>query len=434
MRIVVAVSAALLAAYAIVWTRLSPADIGRSDFTAFYVGGTLLRAGHAASLYDESLQAPLHARLIAPDHEGNLPFVDPPVAAALALPVTLLALDTAYRVWALVELAVLAGAVAIAVAAAPGPAGNFSARRWAAGLAAMAGAGTLFAVSQAQWTPVLALGLASAYWRWQRAAAPSTPRRDAVASPLPALGAAALVVAALVGKPQLILGLVAFMAGWGRRDLLLGAAAGFAGFCLVSLAIAGPAGIAGFVRIVSGSTTRWDTHLMIGVSGVAAALTGGGAASIALVGALSVVACGAAYILGRRVRRDRSRLTVALAGATALSLLAAPHAYLDDLATLAPVAAWSLAAAIIAEPRATAAGWRTAVAAVLALWLGVNSAAVVDLAAQGSLPTGPLTAYALALAGGAALVATRGQAAARLRYRAGDEAALGAVAHGIRRG
>lgn len=432
-RIVVAVSAALLTAYAMVWTQLSPFDIGRSDFTAFYVGGTLLREGHGASLYNESLQAPLHARLIAPDHEGNLPFVDPPVAAALVLPLTVLGLDGAYAAWAAVELLVLAAAVAIVVATVARRRGIGGAGSWAAGLAAMAGTGTLFAVVQAQWTAVLALGLAVAYWCWRPRPAladgdvAKTSRREA-------LGAAALVTCALVGKPQLALGLVAFMAGWRRREVLLGAAAGLGAFALVSLAIVGPAGIAGLVRIVAGSTTRWDPHLMLGVSGVAAALTGGGAAAIALARALVLVGCGAAFVLGSRVRQDPSRLSVALAGAAALSLFVAPHAYLDDLAMLVPVAAWCLAGARTTSADGAAAWWRAPLTAVLGLWVAVNAAALVDLGVQGRLPIGPVTAYVLAVIGTVTLRATGGQAAIRLRYRAGDEAVVGAVAHGVRRG
>ena len=423
-RIVVAVSVGLLAAYAIVFTHVSQFDIGRSDFTAFYVGGTLLREGDRASLYDESLQAPLHAGLIAPDREGNLPFVDPPVAAALVLPVTLLGLGAAYRLWALVELATLALAVVIAATQVRARASRAS--RWAAGLAALAGVGTLFATVQAQWTPVLALGLAVAYWSWQRS--------DERSSRSAALGAAGLVACALVGKPQLALGLFAFMAGWRRRDVLLGGLAALAVVAAASFALVGVAGIAGLARIVAGSTTRWDPHQMLGVSGVAAAIAGGGTAAVALGAALSLAACGAACVLGSRVRRDQSRLPVALAGAAALSLLAAPHAYLDDLAVLAPAVAWCLTATVNASASGGGSRWRSPHAVALAVWVAVNAAAICDLAAQGRLPIGPVSSYALALAGAAALAATRGQAAVRLRYRAGDEAALGAVAHGLRRG
>src|SRR5207302_2594482 len=126
-RIVVAAGAALalLVAYLVLWVGVSRHDIGRSDFTASYVAGTLLREGHRGDIYDESVQQPLHARLIAPDREGNLPFVNPPPAAALAAPVTALGLDAAYRLWSLLQLGLLAAAVAVAIRSAPRPS-----RRW----------------------------------------------------------------------------------------------------------------------------------------------------------------------------------------------------------------------------------------------------------------------------------------------------------------
>src|SRR5438132_697149 len=120
-RVMVAVAAALLLAYVLVWLSVSNFDIGRSDFTAFYVGGTLLRGGHGAQLYNEAVQLPLHTALIAPDTEGNLPFVNSPVAAALVAPVTMLNLHLAYRIWGALELGLLILAVVIAVRSAPWP-------------------------------------------------------------------------------------------------------------------------------------------------------------------------------------------------------------------------------------------------------------------------------------------------------------------------
>ena len=66
-RAAIALSGALLLGFILVWLAADGRGIGRSDFTAFYVGGTLLREGHTGDLYDESAQMPLHARLIAPD-------------------------------------------------------------------------------------------------------------------------------------------------------------------------------------------------------------------------------------------------------------------------------------------------------------------------------------------------------------------------------
>src|SRR5947209_10945128 len=112
-RALAAVAAALLLAYMLIWSQVSTQQVGRSDFTSTYGGATLLRTGDRAQLYDESAQARLHTRLIAPDTEGNLPFVDAPIAAALAAPVTFLDLQTAYRLWSIVQLVVLIIAVLI---------------------------------------------------------------------------------------------------------------------------------------------------------------------------------------------------------------------------------------------------------------------------------------------------------------------------------
>ena len=94
--VIAAVALGFLAVYSAMWITVSPAHIGASDFTATYVGGTLLREGHGAGIYDEPLQAPLHAALIAPAQGGNLAFVYPPPAAVLALPFTLLPLSAAW--------------------------------------------------------------------------------------------------------------------------------------------------------------------------------------------------------------------------------------------------------------------------------------------------------------------------------------------------
>ncbi len=416
-RIVLAISAALLVAYAVIWTQLTPFDIGRSDFTAFYIGGTLLREGHGPQLYDEALQAPLHTRLIAPDHEGSLPFVDPPPAAALVLPVTLLGLDAAYRAWSLLVLATLAGAVALAVRAGRPRLALGTSRGWVAAAAALAGAGTLLTWSEGQWAALAALGLAAAYAMWRRNAGSPTAREAA-------LGAAALLSGAAIGKPQLALGLLAFMIGWRRTGLLRGSIAAIGGLGIASLLLVGPAGIGGFIGIITRSTARWDRHLMLGAPSLGAAIGGNGAPAAVVTTLVALGACAAAYVLGTQVRREPRLLGVGLAGAAALSLLAAPHGYLHDLALLAPAAAWCIAGASEGGVGARI---------PLALWALLTITGFADLAANGVLPIGSVSAYVLAAAGAAALGATRNRHRSGLGYRAGDEAALGAVAHGLRR-
>src|ERR1700693_2802682 len=62
-RLIIAIAAAVLVAYAVMWTQVSSFDVGRSDFTAFYVGGTLIREGHTGDLYSQAVQQPLHSAL-----------------------------------------------------------------------------------------------------------------------------------------------------------------------------------------------------------------------------------------------------------------------------------------------------------------------------------------------------------------------------------
>src|ERR1700730_4999066 len=137
-RLVGAVAIALIAAYAVVWAQGSTLHIGRSYSASTYVGGTLIRDGQRAHLYDEAAQQKLHARLILPDTEGNLPYVDAPLAAALAAPVNLLDLRTAYRLWSVLQPAVLTAAIVIAVRSAPWRPDTPRSWKVAAGAAALA--------------------------------------------------------------------------------------------------------------------------------------------------------------------------------------------------------------------------------------------------------------------------------------------------------
>ncbi|MBV9100532.1 MAG: DUF2029 domain-containing protein [Candidatus Dormibacteraeota bacterium] len=415
-RAIAAVAVAILLAYALVWARVPALDIGRSDFTSTYVGATLLRDGQRDHLYDESAQSPLHSRLIAPDTEGNLPFVDAPLAAALAAPVTLLGLDAAYRVWGLLQLALLIGAVVVAARAAPWPVGAGRGTRVAACAMALAGAGTLVGLLQAQWGGVSAFGLALAYHEWRHG-------REA-------RGAAVLVAAAAVAKPHLALGLLAFMLGWGRRRMILGALAAALATGAATLAVAGPAGLAHFVTFAVQSNTRWELRTFVSFVGIPGSFLGNsGAAQVA--GAVgSVVALAGAVYLGRVVRHRRERLEPALAGAAVLSILAAPHAGIHDLVLLAPAMVWSVAWAWPAGA-ADAETRRTLV--VTALWAGVTLSAFVSLGDNAATPPGQLVPWVLVVA---AVLAIRAARAARpaghpLTSRR-DAAAVGAMAHDVR--
>src|ERR1041384_8620829 len=57
-----------------------------SDFVSFYTGWTIVRNGDGAQLYDAELQRVYEARLGGPEGAPFLPFVNPPHAAFIFMP------------------------------------------------------------------------------------------------------------------------------------------------------------------------------------------------------------------------------------------------------------------------------------------------------------------------------------------------------------
>ena len=83
-------AATALAHYAQVWAAIPPAQARTSDFAGTYVASTLWRSGQAASLYDVRVEEAVMARTGAPPDHLYIPFENPPFAAVLAAPVSLL--------------------------------------------------------------------------------------------------------------------------------------------------------------------------------------------------------------------------------------------------------------------------------------------------------------------------------------------------------
>ena len=391
-----AACAAIVVAYLGLWLGIGAFQIGRSDFTSTYVGATLLREGHGAAMYDEALQAPLHASLIAPDREGNLPFVNPPLAAALALPVSLLSLQGAYRLWSILQFALLVISVVVAIRGSPGWRELPGLTLAAIGLAALACLGTWATLLLGQWDGVSALGLAVAYWSLRRGR--------------PATAGAVLAVSSLIAKPHLALGLAAFVLGWRDRRLIGGAVAGLVAAVALSLLVAGPGGVGGFVGAAIHSTTRWQLANMVSLVGIGGAIAGNGTAAHLVAGVAELAAVAVAAVLGSMVRSRPARLEAALAGAAVLSLLASPHAYWDDLALLVPAAAWSLTA--LAARRAE---FGSLTSTVIAVWVAISLAGYLDIATGAAVPLGLLTPWTLIAAAVLAFVVCRRQETGAVR-------------------
>ena len=372
--------AAVLAHYVQVWSAIPPAQARTSDFAGTYAAGTLWRTGRPAALYDVGAQEAISRAEGAPSNHLFIPFENPPLAAVVASPLTLLDATSAYRVWSLLQIAALIAAVGIAARAAPWPKRRPRASAAACAGVALAGFGTGLLLVEGQWDGLPALALAVAYSGWVRG------RRFA---PGFATG-----FGFGIAKPHLAAGLIAFMAG--RRDWrgLSGVVAGAGTVTGAGVLLAGPAATAGFIRALL-QPVNSPTAQMQGSTGLTGALLGSGLGPYALALLLAGVALVAAGWLGSVSRRRTSLLEPALLGAAALSLWASPHLLGHDLVVLAPPLVAMFAWTIRDEQRRAVAWPGAASLALVAGWVVLSYASLVDLGQSGVGPPGRLTPWVL---------------------------------------
>lgn len=348
--VIVAVSLLLVCFYGAHAVAVSARGGSGGDFGSGYVAATMIRDGDASRVYDLQAQHTLGAQLLP--GQRVLPFEGVALGAAAQVPLSWLPLPSAFLVWDAIQVVLVILAGVVAVRATP-------ARRARALLVTLAIAGVAVThvgldnlVAIGQWTGVNALGIAMAYRSWRRGAFMA--------------GGAWLVASAALFKPHLALGLVVFLIAWGNRRALLGAAAAAAAGLMALVALVGLGG----VRALIGND--------IGLNG---ALNQQGGASIVALPSMWFSDTSATYVvgliascavlalcalLGRRLRRDGALLSPALATATALSLLASPHAFLYDYVMLVPAVAWSLAELRLLtdrQPRTLYGAWT-----IVALW------------------------------------------------------------------
>jgi alpha-1,2-mannosyltransferase len=379
----IAASLAIVGAYVAVWLRVDARHISLADFTASFVGARMLTQGQGAHLYDLSLQAAVHAEVITPFHGANLPFVYPPTAALLVAPLLPLGLDSAYRVFGLLQAACVVAALALATLHCRG-----APTRTPAALLGLAGVATLPLLLLGQTDGVLALGLVGGWLLLGR-------RREFAAGVV--IGATAALI-----KPHLFVGLAVFLLFRRRGRLLAGGAVGVAAMAAVDLALLGPGGMVALAGADLHDATIWSQASFLGWNGLLASWLGGGGAAQVAAGVLDLAALAACAMLGDAVRRRPECLDVAMAAAMALSLLASPHLLAHDLVLLSPAFVWCLAAVT----RETSGGWPGRPGLLLiGGWLLGNATVALDLGNQSPAPPGRLVPLALAAAGAAGLVA-----------------------------
>jgi len=86
-----------------------PSLTGRVDLRAFYGAGLIVHSGHASQLYDYEYQGRVQD-VVAGQRAGALPFLYPPFAALLFVPLSLVTYRSAFYILLIVNIALLAGA------------------------------------------------------------------------------------------------------------------------------------------------------------------------------------------------------------------------------------------------------------------------------------------------------------------------------------
>ena len=377
---VTGVAAVVITSWFSLWLRATPAQTQTADYTSTYVAGTAFRHGLGADLYDTQVQTRQAAALgLAGVQFSGDRYVDPPLVAAVAAPLTLLPLDASFRLWSLLQLVLVIAAVVVAVRAAPWPARTPVALRIAVGTVGVSGAGTAVLFLQGQVDGFSALGLAIAYACWRH------DRR--------ATGGVALALGMLLAKPHLALLLAPWLLAYRDRRVLAGAAAGLAVLTVATIVVVGPAALAGFVRAPLLATSVTPVRMLLGFLGLSASWFGDTAAAYALAGVATLMAVVAAVLLGAWTRRGAMTLEVSLACATVMTLLASPHMLVQDLALLSVPLALSLARAAAADGIAAWPGPRTL--ALFAGWVLLDLAARADIGNYSPAPPGRLVPVVL---------------------------------------
>lgn len=303
-----------------IWLSVTSHNIGRSDFTSTFVGATILVHHGFHQLYSPSLQSLVHAHLIAPDKEGNLPFVNPPFAAILAAPFTALPLDTAYRLFVFIQLlCIVAGTVLVLT-----PRELPITRAQILSLLAMS-CGTpavLALMLLGQWDGVLVLSTAAGFLFFRKGHRSS--------------GILIILIPMLAIKPHLALGIgIAFLAT-GTWDMIAPTVASGMIIGISTLLLLGVHGTAQYLTLLSHDATMWPYASFEGLSGLFGSWFGNTMPTAILTAIGTVLCMAGAIYLGRRMHRHVHPTTADLSGVVIISLLMCPHLLMHDLVLLIP--------------------------------------------------------------------------------------------------
>lgn len=401
--VLAAISAVVLLGLGALWLQWlvsevagAPAQQGHHDFFAFYAAGSLIGAHEPGLLYSAPTLTGIERHIVAAPvgAAGYMPFLNPPAAAALLAPLSVLAEPGARIVWLLVSAALAVACVLVATA---------GLRPWlraTALLLLLTSYPAFQAFVEGQWSFVLLVATLGALVAARRG------------HPL----LAGLAIAVLWLKPPLLLLVLVWLVATRRWRIAGAAVVTVVAFTLVALPWTGITSNLDYLSFLGGvgashatgaganGATQWEGGLlgMEGLLGLAATIAGQQHAL--LVDVLTIAASStllALFVIATRTRLRRGTLTARDGmAAICLALLLDPHLYAQDCVLL--IVALALA---LREARTPGAH--------LALILACT--AVMDLTALDTLwtsgvPLWPPHLFTLALIAGVVLFARGGVA------------------------
>lgn len=287
-------------------------SVDSTDFVAFLTGARLLGTDPEC-LYCSPAQ--LQAQTAVLGHAPTIgldQFVNPPLAAFLLRPLTLIPVELALLLWVVISIVALGLAVAVVWRRLPG---ELAALRLPLACGATVLPGVAASLAYGQWDAVALLAAVVAVDLLLR-------HGDSVA--------AGLLLATLAVKPQLIFLALPALAISRCWRTLAGLSAGLALWAISTVVLIGPRGASTWVREV--------LPMRVGEAGKAVGLPGlvaqvGGSATIAFAGAAGMAAIAVALLWRCRQALVGNPAIAAALGITA-SVVCSPHVFAGDVALI----------------------------------------------------------------------------------------------------
>lgn len=323
--LLMATCALLLCSLLVLYMRMAGAgDVSpkRTDFVPYFSASELITEGHGGSIYSFTPLGHAEAQLVKPlkVRDGVMPYLYPPQLAVLMAPLAWLPYQTAFLLWLLVNLALLAAAL-IALSR------YLSVSRSSAlllGLLTASSLPILVALAQGQVSLLLLAAAASGLYAVHR-------ERDLLGG---------IMLSVLAVKPTYLLPVLLVLVIRGRwRALGSSVIVLITGAALATILL-GPRTLPDYARTlvaatdwqarIGGFDPQWNQSL----AGLTSGLTSGAVSSLGL----SAIAGVSLFVVAWAARRSQT-IDAPLALGILAGLLASPHVLIHDLSLLAVPAA-----------------------------------------------------------------------------------------------